>query len=183
MIPLSHKRELKLCGLRCQKQLEYVISIDSFTDATSCSMGFPDGSVVKHPSANAEDTGDMGLIPGFGKSPWGGNGNSLQYSCLENPLDRGAWQALVHGVAKNWTRLSNWAHTHSLCSRHDVFGLKKQNSISNYDVETQSTIWVIFQQREPCMLLWVLPSSLLAGSYLHPQAFPFVYLFCCQILN
>ena len=69
MIPLSHKRELKLCGLRCQKQLEYVISIDSFTDATSCSMGFPDGSVVKHPSANAEDTGDMGLIPGFGKSP------------------------------------------------------------------------------------------------------------------
>ena len=74
-------------------------------------------------------------------------------------------------------------HTHSLCSRHDVFGLKKQNSISNYDVETQSTIWVIFQQRKPCMLLWVLPSSLLAGSYLHPQAFPFVHLFCCQILN
>ena len=58
--------------------------------------------------------------------PWGGNGNSLQYSCLENPLDSGAWQALVHGVAKSWTRLSNWAHTHSPCSRHDAFGLKSK---------------------------------------------------------
>ena len=58
--------------------------------------------------------------------PWGGNGNSLQYSCLENPLDSRAWQALVHGVAKSWTRLSNWAHTHSPCSRHDAFGLKSK---------------------------------------------------------
>ena len=51
----------------------------------------------------------MGLIPGLGRSPGGGHGNPLQYSCLENPMDRGAWWATVHGVIKNWTRLSNLA--------------------------------------------------------------------------
>ena len=45
----------------------------------------------------------MGFIPGSGRSPGEGNGNPLQYSCLGNPMDRGAWQAIVHGVAKNWT--------------------------------------------------------------------------------
>ena len=60
-------------------------------------MGFPGGSVVKNPPANA---GDMGLIPGLGRSPREGNGNPLQYSCLENPVDKGAWWATVHGVAK-----------------------------------------------------------------------------------
>ena len=59
--------------------------------------GFPDGSVVKNPSANA---GDLGSIPGLGRSPGEGNGNPLQDSCLGNPMDQGAWQALVHGVAK-----------------------------------------------------------------------------------
>ena len=60
-------------------------------------MGFPSGSVVKNPPANA---GDTGSIPGSGRSPGEGNGNPLQYSCLGNPMDRGAWQATVHGVAK-----------------------------------------------------------------------------------
>ena len=57
---------------------------------------------VKNVPANA---GDAGLIPGSGRSPGGGNGNPLQYSCLENPMDRGAWRATVHGVAKSRTRL------------------------------------------------------------------------------
>ena len=61
------------------------------------SMGFPGGSVVKNPPANAEDTG---LIPERGKSPGEGNGNLLYYSCLENPMDRGAWWSIVLGVAK-----------------------------------------------------------------------------------
>ena len=60
--------------------------------------------VVKNPPANAEDVRDAGSIPGSGRSPEGGHGNPLQYSCLENPMDRGAWQATVHGVAKSWTR-------------------------------------------------------------------------------
>ena len=50
---------------------------------------------------NAGDTGNMGLIPGLGRPPGGGHGNSLQYSCLENPMDRGAWLATVHGVTKS----------------------------------------------------------------------------------
>ena len=62
---------------------------------------------VKDLPANAEDIRDMGSIPGLGNSPGGGNGNPLQYSCLENPMDRGAWWATVHGVAKSQTLLSD----------------------------------------------------------------------------
>ena len=56
--------------------------------------------VVKNPPANAGDTRDAGLIPESGRSPGRGNGNPLQYSCLENLMDRGAWWAIVHGVIK-----------------------------------------------------------------------------------
>ena len=56
---------------------------------------------VKNPIANAGDIRDEGLIPGLGRSPGGGHGNPLQYSCLENPMERGAWQATVHRVAKS----------------------------------------------------------------------------------
>ena len=55
----------------------------------------------------AWNAGDRGLIPGLGISPGEENGNSLQYPCLENPMDKGAWRAAVHGFAKSWTRLSN----------------------------------------------------------------------------
>ena len=65
--------------------------------------GFPGGLVVKTPPANAGDAGHTGLIPGSGRSPGEGNGNLLQYSCLGNPTDRGAWQATVQGVKKSWT--------------------------------------------------------------------------------
>ena len=65
--------------------------------------GFPGGSVVKNLPANAGDTRDVGSIPGSGRSPGVGNGNPLQYSCLENPVHRRAWQAMVQGVAKSWT--------------------------------------------------------------------------------
>ena len=69
--------------------------------------GFPDSSVVKNPPANAGTAGEKGSTPGSGRTPGGGNGYLLQYSCLENPMDRGAWQATVHGVTKNWTRLND----------------------------------------------------------------------------
>jgi len=59
--------------------------------------------VVKNLPANAGDARDADLTPGFGRSPGEGNGNPLQYSCLENPMDRGAWQAAVHGVTKSQT--------------------------------------------------------------------------------
>ena len=69
-------------------------------------MGLPGGTVVKNPTANAGDARDSGSIPGSGRSSGEGNGNPLQFSCLENPMDRGAWWATVHGVAKSWTQLS-----------------------------------------------------------------------------
>ena len=59
--------------------------------------------MVKNPPANAGDARDVGSIPGSGRSPGGGHGNLLQYSCLENPMDRGAWQATVHGAAESDT--------------------------------------------------------------------------------
>ena len=63
-------------------------------------MGFPGSSAGKESASNA---GDLGLIPGLERSPGEGNGNPLQYSCLENAMDRGAWQATVHGVTKSQT--------------------------------------------------------------------------------
>ena len=63
--------------------------------------GFPDDTVIKTLPANAEDARGAALIPGLGSSPGVGNGNLLQYSCLENPMERGAWRATVHGVAKS----------------------------------------------------------------------------------
>ena len=71
-------------------------------------MGFPDGSEGKASACNA---GGLGSIPGSGRSPGEGNGNPLQYSCLENPMDRGACWATVHGVAKLQTRLSDLTFT------------------------------------------------------------------------
>ena len=66
----------------------------------------PDGSAGKEYACNTGDTGDVGSMPGSGRSPGGGNGNPLQYFCLGNPIDRGALWATVHGVLKNQTRLS-----------------------------------------------------------------------------
>ena len=67
--------------------------------------------VVKNSPASVGDLRDMGSIPGLGRSPGEGNDNTLQYSCLENPMDRGAWRATVHGVAKSQTQLSDFTFT------------------------------------------------------------------------
>ena len=70
--------------------------------------------VVNSLLANAGDIRDVVSIPGFGRFPGGGHGNPLQYSCLEDPMDRGAWQATVHGMAKSLTQLKQiMAHTHT----------------------------------------------------------------------
>ena len=75
-----------------------------FCIAVHLILGFPGGSDGK---AFACSVGDLGSIPGLGRSPGEGNGNPLQYSCLEKSMDWGAWWATVHGVAKSWTRLSD----------------------------------------------------------------------------
>ena len=67
--------------------------------------------MVKNPPANAGDVRNVGSIPGLEKFPGGGHGNPLQYSCLENPVDRGAWPGVVHGVTKSRIRLSDGTTT------------------------------------------------------------------------
>ena len=74
-----------------------------FQTSTFTLLGFPRGSVGKEATCNAGDTGDSGS----GRCPGGGNDNPFQYSCLGNPMDRGAWQTTVHGVAKSWTQLND----------------------------------------------------------------------------
>ena len=70
----------------------------------ACGQALPCSSKGKESAYNA---GDLGLTPGSGRSSGEGNGNPLQYSCLENPMDRGAWRASVQGITKSWTQLSN----------------------------------------------------------------------------
>ena len=71
----------------------------------------------KESTCSAEAVGNLGLIPGSGRSPGGGNGNLVQYSCWDNPMDRGTWQSTLHGVTKNQTQLSTHTHCklYSLC--------------------------------------------------------------------
>ena len=78
--------------------------LETMNNSTTAFMGFPGGSDGKGSACNA---GDLGLILGLGRSPGGGNGNPLQCSCLENPLDRGAWWSMVHGVSQSRTGLSD----------------------------------------------------------------------------
>ena len=83
----------------------------------------PNGSAGKESACNARDTGDLGSIPELGGSPGGGNGNPLQYSCLENSMDRGAWQATVYGAVKSLTKLSVHTHTHKASFRGKFIAL------------------------------------------------------------
>ena len=85
--------------------------------------GFPGGSEVKNLHADARDTGS---IPGSGISPGEGHGNPLQYSCLENPVDRGAWQATV---TKSWTRLIVHAHTHTHTHTHTGLERREERKV------------------------------------------------------
>ena len=83
-----------------------------FTDLSVKIWSFPADALVKNLPANAGDRRDEGSNPVSGRSPGGGTGNPLQYSCLGNPMDRGAWWATAHEIAKSWTQLS--AHTYTM---------------------------------------------------------------------
>ena len=86
-------------------------TVNTFIRSYSTGCTFPSGSDGKESDWSA---GDLGLIPGSGRSPGEGNGNPLQYSCLENPMDGGAWWATIHGVTKSQTWMSNFTFT--LCN-------------------------------------------------------------------
>ena len=92
--------------MKCRQKLLHHVRSKSSEE-----WDFPGGSVVQNPPANAGDAEDAGSIPGLGRYPRGGNGNPVQYCCLGNPMDRGAWRATVRRVAKSRAWLSDWAHT------------------------------------------------------------------------
>ena len=91
---------------------------------------------------SASNVGDTGLIPGLGKSPGEGNGNPLQYSCLENPMDGGAWWATVHGVAKSLTRLSDFTFfLRNRISVKDIFGTNLLEVFKNVFYTFVGSFW------------------------------------------
>ena len=98
-----------------QKTMHWVIlmvcvgNFDNLPETRALQVGL----VVKNPPVNAGDARDTGLVPGLGRSPGQENGNSLQYSCLGNSRDRGAWWATVHATTMSQTQLSNWTHRHT----------------------------------------------------------------------
>ena len=85
---------------------------DDFNGWKFDKQGFPGGTMLKHPPANAGGARYAGSIPGSGRSPGVDNGNPQQHFCLENSMDRGPWQATVHGVTKSRIQLNNWACKH-----------------------------------------------------------------------
>ena len=95
----------------------------------------------RNPPVNAGDTRDSGLFPGSERSPGVGNGNPLQYSCLENSMDRRSWQVTVHGVAKSWTQLNTHTHTHIYTYTYILFsdsfphGLRQGVEYSSYALQ------------------------------------------------
>ena len=103
--------------INCKIALGY---ISAYLYISMQHVGLPWWLSGKESTCNA---GDLGLIPGSGRSPEGETGNSFQYSCLENPMDRRAWWATVHWITKSQTQLSNWAHTQAV---YIVWGLFEQ---------------------------------------------------------
>ena len=116
----------------------------------SHALGFPGSSVLKNLPVNAGDAGDVGLIPGLRRSPGEGNGNPLQYSCLENPMDRGAWWAIGHGVAKSQTTEQLSMHLFSL-PRAWVQSLVRELIIHKQQhgqyINNKNTIYVIWMTK------------------------------------
>ena len=115
-------------------------------------QGFPGGSEVKASACNA---GDLGSIPGLGRSPGEGNSNPLQYSCLENPMDRGAWWATLHGVAKSRTRLSDFT---SHDPENPLLGIYTEETIMEKHACTSVLIVALFTvartwKRLRCLLI------------------------------
>ena len=121
--------------------------------------GFPGGSEVKASACNARD---LGSIPGSERSPGEGNGNPFQYSCLENPMDGGAWWATVHGVAKSWTQLSDFTSLLYFTSLHFPFlNLALLPIISRGKHSTQGHLLVVeisktvYRDQAMMLSLWV----------------------------
>ena len=124
-----------------------------------CFQGFPGDSAAKNLPANAEDAGHKGPIPGSGRSPGGGNGNPLQYSCLGNSIDRRAWLAAVHGIAK---------------SGHDV--VTEYTHVFSGVCQRGPQEWLCVVTTSPSTLWGKLPHDLQTWTVLPPQGGTSAYL-------
>ena len=109
--------------------------------------GFPSGSVVKTLPDNA---GDVDSIPGLGTSPGGGDGHPLQYSCLENPMNKGASWATVHRVPKKWIQLGNWACTHTYFMLCIILGI--EDSTLKQQTKIPAILELIFKELRRCTI-------------------------------
>ena len=107
--------------------------------------------------ASAYNVGDLGSIPGLGRSPGQGNGNPLQYSCLENPMDRGAWQATVPEVTKSQTQLSDFTHSLALFTPKIIAHLEESTNIKAVK-KGQKKSFLVFQ-RLTVLIPWNLESE------------------------
>ena len=128
------------------------------------SAGFQGGSLVKNPLASA---GDTGSIPGLGRSSGEGNGNPLQYSCLGNPMDRGAWQATVHAVSKSGAQLSNYKTTaeyYGTAFRNFSFiiGIFANRHKIHLQLRNEASLWLKIKINK-----WLLMLSLYLASFVY----------------
>ena len=98
-------------GLGQRAFSDHLFPVTIWVLVMSTGWGFPGGLVGQEPTCSAGETGDVGLIPGWGRSPGEGHGNPLQYSCLDNPMGRGAWWATVHGVTSQTQLKQRSTHT------------------------------------------------------------------------
>ena len=105
-----------------------------------CLLKTPNGLVGKESACNA---GDTGSIPGSGRTSGGGNGNSLRYSCLKNPMDKGAWWATVHDFSKSQTWLSDWAHTYT-CTNMTILQSVKVTKNSWYNMKLRIFLYHLY---------------------------------------
>ena len=113
---------------------------------------------VKSPPANAEAAG---MILGWGRSPGGGHGNPLQYSCLGNPMDRGAWWATVHGVTKSRTWLSHWTHSIPILQAHKLQGGESRSRDGQLARDRAGVRTHVCALTCPCPLRWLYVPRLL----------------------
>ena len=97
---------------------------------------------IKNLPANAGDARYASSIPGSGRSPGEGNGNPLQYSCLGNPMDRGVWQATVHGVAKSWAQLRDLAQMHAPCISYDNSTTHQRDGDISMKLQAHEVFWL-----------------------------------------
>ena len=132
---------------------------------------FPGSSDSKESACNE---GDLGPIPGLGRSPGEGNGNLLQHSCLENSVDRRAWLATVHGVTKSWTQLSDWAIWQRLQTNQDLTG-----SLTRFSVRSHMSVSCTFFPENYRVYFWSItsPRRWRVSVYMYM----FIHIFTCPM--